>query len=63
MLNVDIGILWNESQFVAKLGKFSKSASDLNLHDAYYFEDADMTIIVSRVKNTVALWRMGRATK
>ncbi len=63
MLNVDIGMPWNEGQFVAKLGKFSKSASDLNLHDAYYFEDADMTIIVSRVKNTVAVWRMGRATK
>jgi hypothetical protein len=30
----------------------------LNHHDAYYFEKADMTIIVSRIKNTVATWRM-----
>lgn len=63
MQSVDIGMPWNENQFVAKLGPFSKTVSELNHHDAYYFEKADMTIIVSRIKNTVALWRMGRATK
>ena len=63
MLNVNIGMLWNENQFVEKLGPFSKTDSELNHHDAYYFEKADMTIIVSRIKNTVATWRMGRATK
>ena len=59
MLNVNIGVLWNENQFVEKLGPFSKTDSELNHHDAYYFEKADMTIIVSRIKNTVATWRMG----
>lgn len=63
MLNVDIGMSWNESQFVEKLGPFSKTESDLNLHDAYYFEEADMTIIVNSLKNTVTIWRMGQATK
>lgn len=63
MLEVDIGMPWNEGQFVEKLGSFTKTASELNHHDAYYFEQADMTIIVSRIKNTVAIWRMGRATK
>ncbi|WP_417677593.1 hypothetical protein [Pseudodonghicola sp.] len=63
MLNVEIGTPWNENLFVSKLGRFTKSAADLNLHDAYYFPDTDMTIIVSRIKGTVAIWRMGRATK
>lgn len=63
MLNVDIGMPWNEGLFVERLGQFSTTASTLNLHDAYYFEDADMTIIVSRAHDTVAVWRMGRATQ
>lgn len=63
MLNVNIGILWNENQFVEKLGPFSKTDSELNHQDAYYFKKTDTTIIVSRIKNTVATWRMGRATK
>ena len=63
MENVSIGTDWNESQFVQRLGQFEKSASTLNLHDAFFFPDTDMTIIVSRVKNTVAMWRMGRAAQ
>ena len=63
MENVSIGTDWNESQFVQRMGQFEKSASTLNLHDAFFFPDTDMTIIVSRVKNTVATWRMGRAAQ
>lgn len=63
MWNVEIGTPWNEKIFVSKLGSFIKSTADLNLHDAYYFPTADMTIIVSRIKGTVAIWRMGRATR
>lgn len=70
MMNVGIGTPWNEDQFVAKLGPFTKSASELNLtaapgflFDAYYFEKADMTIIVGRATNTVTIWRDGLATK
>ena len=63
MENVSIGTAWNEGQFVQRMGQFEKSASTLNLHDAYFFPDTDMTIIVSRVNSTVATWRMGRATQ
>lgn len=63
MENVSVGTAWNESQFVQRMGQFEKSASTLNLHDAYFFPDTDMTIIVSRVNSTVATWRMGKATQ
>lgn len=63
MENVFVDTDWNESQFVQRMGQFEKSASTLNLHDAFFFPDTDMTIIVSRVKNTVAMWRMGRAAQ
>ena len=63
MENVSIGTSWNENQFIQRMGQFEKSASTLNLHDAFFFPDTDMTIIVSRVNNTVAMWRMGRATQ
>ena len=65
MENVSIGTSLNENQFIQRMGQFEKSASTLNLHDAFFFPDTDMTIIVivSRVNNTVAMWRMGRATQ
>lgn len=70
MQNAGIGTPWNEDQFVAKIGPFKKSASELNLtaapgflFDAYYFEYVDMTIIVSRATNKVVIWRDGLATK
>lgn len=63
MENVIFRTPWSESQFVQRLGRFSKSEADLNFHDAYYFPEADMTIIVNRLKNSVTVWRMGRATK
>ena len=61
--NVSVGTAWNKSEFVQRMGQFEKSDSTLNLHDAFFFPDTDMTIIVSRVKNTVATWRMGKATQ
>lgn len=61
--NVFPGTAWKQSEFVKTMGVFEKSASSLNLHDAFYFPATDMTIIVSRVNNTVATWRMGRATQ
>jgi hypothetical protein len=59
--NVIVGTPWNENRFSARLGEFEKSPSTLSHHDAYYFADADMTIIVNRISNEVAIWRMGRA--
>jgi hypothetical protein len=61
--NVIIGTPWSEGQFVQKLGNFSKSKADWNLHDAYYFPVADMTIIVNNLKRTVSIWRFGKASK
>lgn len=63
MENVIIGTPWNEGQFVEELGAFSKTKSDINLHDAYYFPESDMTIIVNNFKNSVKIWRMGKALK
>ncbi|PRY78211.1 hypothetical protein CLV80_104176 [Yoonia maritima] len=63
MENVSVGTVWNESQFVQRMGQFEKSASTLNLHDAFFFPETDMTIIVSRVNNTIATWRLGEATQ
>ena len=63
MENVSVGTVWNENQFVQRMGGFEKSASTLNHHDAFFFPETDMTIIVSRVKNTVATWRLGEATQ
>lgn len=63
MENVVIGTAWDESQFAKQLGEFQKSQASLNLHDAYYFPDADMTLIVSQVKNSVTIWRMGKTDK
>ena len=62
MENVIIGTPWNEGEFVAKLGKYRKAKSTLSqLHDAYYFPAADMTLIVNRLKNEVTTWREGEA--
>ncbi|MDO9473068.1 MAG: hypothetical protein Q7J28_08425 [Caulobacter sp.] len=64
MLNVDMNTPWNEGEYVAKLGKHKKSKADLShLHDAYYFPDADMTLIVNRLKGEVTIWRQGRQTR
>lgn len=55
---------WNERRFVAKLGPFQKTPATLSpLHDAYYFPDADMTLIVNHLLNEVTVWRDGRATQ
>ncbi|MBN7763685.1 hypothetical protein JYP52_21335 [Nitratireductor aquibiodomus] len=59
MMNVSSGTPWDATLFVEKLGDFQKTEAALNLHDAYYFPVADMTIIVSRLKNTVTTWRDG----
>ena len=55
---------WNEAQFRAKLGSYEKVPSTLSrLHDAYYFPQADMTLIVNRLRREVSVWRVGRTTE
>lgn len=57
------GTKWEQKFFVSKLGSFEKINAENRLQDAYYFPNADMTIIVYSVTGTVAAWRMGRAAQ
>jgi hypothetical protein len=64
MENVPADAPWDESRFKAKLGSYQKSVSTRSpLVDAYYFPEADMTLIVSRVSRVVLIWRAGNATQ
>ena len=62
--NVPSDAPWNEQKFKAKLGPYEKSPSTLSpLHDAYFFPNADMTLIVNRLRQEVSIWRIGHAAK
>ena len=62
--NVPMQHPWNEAFFVDRLGHYKMYKATLShLHDAYYFPDADMTLIVNRLKQEVTIWRFGRAYK
>ena len=64
MGNTHMNMPWDEQSFVEKLGPYEKSRATLShLHDAYYFPEADMTLIVNRLKGEMTIWRMGRATR
>lgn len=63
MENVITGTAWNEREFVERLGAFEKFKPDLNLHEAYYFPKADMTLLVNTLKGEATVWRMGRASR
>ena len=64
MGNVGMHDPWDEAKFVARLGPYEKQQAELShLHDAYYFPEADMTLIVNRLLGEVTIWRRGRASK
>lgn len=64
MANVVAGTPWDQATFQKHLGRAEKRHSDLSqLHDAYYFPGADMTLIVNRLKNEVSVWRKGQETR
>jgi len=64
MLNINMNVPWDERFYVNKLGQYQKSKADLSrLHDAYYFPDADVTLLVNRLRGELTLWRLGRATQ
>ena len=64
MENVPMNTPWNEAQYVARLGRYQKRPSTMShLHDAYYFPEADMTLIVNRLRNEITTWRMGNVTE
>ena len=64
MENVPLGSPWREQVFVSRLGPYRKSNSTLSrAHGAYYFPQADITIIVDELENLITVWRLGRARK
>lgn len=61
MSSTHMNMPWDEQLYVDKLGPYEKSQADMShLHDAYYFPEADMTLIVNRLKDELTIWRMGR---
>lgn len=55
---------WDRTRFEEKLGRCEKGPSTLSkLHDAYYCPEADVTLIVNRVRDEMTIWRLGKATK
>lgn len=64
MSSTHMNMPWDEQLYVDKLGPYQKSQADMShLHDAYYFPEADMTLIVNRLKNELTIWRMGRDSR
>ena len=64
MLNLEMNMVWNRATFEEKLGKAIKGPSTMShLHDAYYFPDADVTLLVNRLKNEMTVWRLGDVTE
>lgn len=63
MENVIIGTKWNESLFKKKLGSYQElklTGGNPNVIKAYYFQSANMTIFVNKLKKEVATWRKGK---
>ena len=59
-LNLESGMPWDRQTFEAKLGPSTKGPSTLSRnHDAYYFADPDITLLVNRVTNEMTVWRKG----
>lgn len=64
MLNLEMNMPWNRATFEEKLGKAVKGPSTMShLHDAYYFPEADVTLLVNRLKNEMTVWRLGDVTE
>lgn len=64
MLNLEMNMSWNRTTFEEKLGKSVKGPSTMShLHDAYYFPEADVTLLVNRLKNEMTIWRLGDVTE
>ena len=64
MSSVGMNEPWDRARFEGKLGRCEKGPSTLSkLHDAYYCSEADVTLIVNRVRNEMTIWRLGRATQ
>lgn len=64
MLNIEMNVPWNRENYEAKLGPAEKGPSTMSrLHDAYYFPEADVTLLVNRLKNEVTVWRLGDVTE
>lgn len=60
---VYMGYPWDLKKFKKRLGNFDLLRAEMNHHSAYYFVDADMTLLVNNLLGTVLIWRMGQATR
>lgn len=64
MSNINMNSPWNKASYESRLGPSVKGPSTMShLHDAYYFRDADVTLLVNRLKNEVTVWRLGDKTE
>lgn len=64
MGNLGMNEDWDPARFEARLGPSRKGPSTLSkLHDAYYYPQADVTLIVNRVRNEMTIWRLGEQTQ
>ncbi len=62
--NVIIGTPWDIKKFNEELGEYEElkvTNRNPEIIKVYYFNEADMTIFVNKLKNNVATWRMGEA--
>lgn len=64
MSNLGMNEEWDRARFEERLGPSRKGPSTLSkLHDAYYFPEADVTLIVNRVRDEMTIWRLGEQTQ
>lgn len=67
MLHVDMGDSWAKTNLVGRFGKYVEiplAAGHGNPHvlAMYYFPGIDMTFMVNKLKGTIEVWRMGKAS-
>ena len=63
MNNVYTGTTWDKNTFIKELGNYKEltvSNKNPEIIKVYYFQDADMTIFVSKPKKEVLTWREGK---
>jgi len=63
--HADIGTDWNSTTYVSALGSYQEltlknTDRDPNVVKVYYFKEADMTIFVSKPRQTILMWKSGK---
>lgn len=63
MSNVHTGMTWDKKKFVSKLGEYKEieiKNRNPKIIKVYYFNQAEMTVFVNKLKNKVVTWRKGQ---